>query len=247
LFDEASQALSGISGAVRAYVLSDLAAAAGNPTHAVQIEAAYPDAQAAAWLRLGQYDQAWDAAGRIADPMERSRAQSAIAARWGRADLAGQIGDPTLRDRALSDIAIATDDVVKAARIGSAYYRVQALTGLRQFGQAQAAATELSDGYPLRRLAAELGSQDLQAALAMVELMNREADKAVALQSLAGRGDDELFQRALGMALAARVRGDSLAPVEAALALARSVDGTRAPAALVQAYETASRIVVKYK
>jgi hypothetical protein len=58
----------------------------------------------------------------------------------------------------------------------------------------------------------------------------------------------ELFDRALGMALAARVRGDTLSPVETSLALARSfsgIDRTQATTALKQALETAQRISIK--
>jgi hypothetical protein len=79
--------------------------------------------------------------------------------------------------------------------------------------------------------------------------MDREADKAVALQSIAvASQDQELIERARGMALAARVRGDALAPVQASLDLAQAlwiVDETHAQVALQQAYEAAERIAIK--
>ena len=58
----------------------------------------------------------------------------------------------------------------------------------------------------------------------------------------------ELIESAMGMALAARVRGDSLAPVQASLDLAQAlwtVDETDAQVALWQAYEAAERIAIK--
>ena len=79
--------------------------------------------------------------------------------------------------------------------------------------------------------------------------MGREADKAAALRVVAARtSDPALFEQAQGMALAARVRGDSLAPVQASLELADAlwtVDPANARAALLQAYETALRVSIK--
>jgi hypothetical protein len=94
-----------------------------------------------------------------------------------------------------------------------------------------------------------LAKEDPQAALALVDKMDREADKAVALQAIAVvSGDQALIEQAQGMALAARVRGDSLAPVQASLDLAQAlwkVNQTDAQAALQQAYEAAQRIAIK--
>jgi hypothetical protein len=81
--------------------------------------------------------------------------------------------------------------------------------------------------------------------------MDREADKAEALRAIAvATGDDDLFERALGMALAARVRGDVLAPAEASLDLARDIEPintVKSEAAFAQAYDTAQRISIIYK
>ena len=110
-------------------------------------------------------------------------------------------------------------------------------------------ADELGDAYPLVDLAVKLAEQDSQAALALVDEMDREADKAVALQAIAVvSGDQELIEQAQGMALAARVRGDSFAPAQASLDLAQAlwrVDQADAQAALQQAYEAAQRIAIK--
>jgi len=249
LFDEALAALAGVQGAARAYALSDLAAAANDPAIADQIDAAYPAARAAALYRAGQFNAAWTAAADITDPLERARGQAAIAAAWGNTDAAQKITDPPLRDRALRDVAIAKKDAGLAGGIESPYYRVQALTALGQLQAAAALAGDLSDTFPLRGLATALANTDPQAALALVDQMNPEADKAEALTAVvAATGDPAVFERALGMALAARVSGDNLAPVEAALALVRSAsDAGQKTKAFTQAYETAQRITVKYK
>ncbi len=251
LFSEALAALDDVEGASLAYALSELAAASSNASIADRIDPAYPDARAAALYRIGQFDAAWATAAEIADPFDRARAQAAIAGAWGNADAARQIADPTLRDLALRDIAIATEDLALARSIEAAYYRVQALTALGQYQAAFDAAEELSDTYPLRALAVAWAKTDPQAALAVVDMMDREVDKAEALRAIAvDTGDDDLFERALGMALAARVRGDALAPVEASLALAKAfhpANQAKAEAAFVQAYEAAQRISTKYK
>jgi hypothetical protein len=251
LFDEALAALEEVEGVARAYALSDLAAASSDPAIAEQIDPAYPDARAAALYRQAQFDEAWAAAAEIEDPFGRAHAQSAIAGAWQNLEAANQIADPTLRDRALRNIAIAQEDATLAAGIESPYYRIQALTGLGRYQQAAESAENLSDAYPLRDLAVALAESDPDAALAVVDLMTEEADKAEALRAIAvATGDDEQFERALNLALAARVRGDSLAPVEASLALARAfegVDSDKAGAAFAQAYEIAERISTKYK
>ncbi len=83
----------------------------------------------------------------------------------------------------------------------------------------------------------------------VVEELEREADKAAVLREVARvTGDEDHFERALGMALAARVRGDALAAVEASLALAVAfdpLDSIKAEAAFTQAYEAAQQISVK--
>ena len=251
LFDEALVALEGVEPRLQAYALSDLAAASGDASIAAQIDQAYPDARAAALYRVGQFDEAWAAAGEIADPFDRARAQSAVAGAWGNIDAAQQIPDPTLRDLALREIAIADQDLALAESIESAYYRVQALTALGQYQAALEVAEELSDTYPLRALAVAWSETDPQAALAVVDMMDREADKAEALRAIAVvTGDDDLFERALGMALAARVRGDALAPAEASLALGRDLElihADKTDAAFDQAYAVALGISTKYK
>jgi hypothetical protein len=251
LFQEALAALDGVQGASLAYALGDLAAASGDPAVAVRIDPAYPDARAAALYRLGRFEEAWAAAGQIADPFDRARAQAAIAGAWGNADAARQIAEPGLRDRALRDVAVARQDVSLAQGIASPYYRVQALTALGQYQAALPEAGNLSDTYPLRALAVAMAGSDPQAALALVDKMDREVDKAEALRAIAAAtGDPDTFNQALAMALAARLSGDALAPAQASLALAQAfeaVDKSEAGIAFAQAYDVAQHISVKYK
>jgi len=138
-----------------------------------------------------------------------------------------------------------------AESIESPYYRVQALTALGQYQAALDAAGELSDTYPLRALAVAWAETDPQSALEVVDLMDREADKAEALRAIAvAIGDEATFERALNLALAARVRGDALAPAEASLNLAKvfaPTDVSKSDAAFVQAHNVAQQISIKYK
>jgi hypothetical protein len=94
-----------------------------------------------------------------------------------------------------------------------------------------------------------LAETDSQAALAVVDKMTRESDKAIALQAIAVASQDQtLIEQAQGMALAARVRGDSLAPAQASLDLARAlwtINQTDVQNILQQAYEAAERIATK--
>lgn len=249
LFAEARQALADVTGAPLAYALSDLAADSGDASLVDQIDPAYPDARAAALYRLGRFDEAWNAAVAIGDPFDRARAQAAIAGAWGNIEAAHQITDATLRDLALRDIAITKKDATLAQAIESPYYRVEAFTALGQYQSAWAEADKLRDTYPLRALAVAWANTDPQAALAVVDKMQREADKAEALRAIAAAtGDKAIFERALGMALASRVRGDALTPVEASLALAKTfapIDPTKAEAAFNQAYDVAWQISIK--
>lgn len=251
LFVEALASLEGVEGAALAYALSDLAAAAGDVSIAEQIDPVYPDARAAALYRLGQFEAAWSAASKISDPIDRSHAQAAIAGAGGNVEAANEISDPTFRDMALRDVAMAKKDVALSGSMESSYYRVQALTALGQYQAAFEAAEGLSDTYPLRDLAVAWAENDPEAALAVVELMDEEADKAEALRTIAvATGDDATFERALNLALAARIRGDSLAPAEASLKLAQAFypeDINKVEAALAQAFEIADRISTRYK
>ncbi|MCX6030921.1 MAG: hypothetical protein NT169_16695 [Chloroflexi bacterium] len=246
---EALAALAKAAGAQKAYAVSDLAVVLSDARLIEQIGAASPAARARTLFALGKPAEALTAAGAIADPFERARAQAAVAAWSLNADAARQVSDPTLRDRALRDIAIAKKDVALAQSIASAYERIQALTALAPEKVTADDIAALKDTYPLRGLAVALAQSDPNAALALVEKMEREADKAEPLRAVAAAtGDAAFFDRALSMALAARVRGDALAPAEASLALARQAKvKAEIERALTQALDAAQKITVKYK
>jgi len=214
-----------------------------------QIPSIYPEARASALLRMGTYESAWEAAADIPDPYEQARAQAAIAADWEKTKAATWITIPFYRDMALRDVIRKSGDATLIDSIASPYYKVGALTALSEYEAATQLAGELGDAYPLVELAVKLAESDQEAALALFDEMDREADKAVVLQAVAVASQDQgLIDSAMGMALAARVRGDSLAPVQASLDLARAlwlVDETNALAALQQAYEAAQRIAIK--
>lgn len=249
LFAEALSALDGVSGEALAYALSDLAAASDDASLVGKIDAAYPAAKTAALLRMGEYQAAWDASLAIADPYEQARAQAAVAAAWENAEAAAQISVPLYRDLALRDVIRKSGNASLVDSIRSPYYRLQALTALGEYEQAVEAADGLGEAYPLIELTASLAKDDPQAALGLVDLMRREADKAVALRIIAAAAKDpSLFGQAQGMALAARVQGDALAPSVALTDLADAfwtINLSDAEAALRQAYETALRIAVK--
>ena len=249
LFDEALASLDGAAGAPLAYALADLALRWKDASLVERIDSVHPDARVAALLGRGEYQAAWDASLSIIDPYEQARAQAAIAGAWGNAEAAQKIAVPLYRDLALRDVISITGNAALTESIGSAYYRVQALTSLGDFAAALAAGDGLGDSYPLVRLASGLAITDPQAALALVEKMTREADKASALREIAVvTGDPLLFERALGMALAARVQGDALAPSQALFDLAdqiRNLNAGNAQVALQQAFEAAQRVPVK--
>ncbi len=249
LFAEALLALEETSGAARAYALSELAALSGDAELVMQIDPLYADARAFALLHLGHYPEAWDAASLITDPYEQAQAQAAIAAAWGNAEAAGQIAVPVYRDKSMRDVIQNTGNAALVDSIQSPYYKVQALVASGNLQSALEQAGALGDGYPLVSLAVALAESDPQAALDVVDQMSRESDKAVALIAIAAAVQDSAsFEQAQGMALASRVRGDTLAPAQASFDLALAfwqIDLTKAQDALQQAYEAAQRIAIK--
>jgi hypothetical protein len=249
LFDEALAALDGVCGMPLAYALGDLAAASGNGDLLEGIGPEFPDAITYALLRLGEYQAAWDISSRITDPFDQARAQAAITGAWGNPELALQIKVSFYRDLALRDIIRKNGDKALSDSIGSVYYRMQALTALGEYGSAAQLSGGLADSFPLVELSLGLMHQDPQAALRLVDGMSRAADKATVLAAAAAATNDEaLFEQALGMALAARVRGDALAPAQASLDLAEvlwTVSPANAQLALRQARGAAQKISTK--
>jgi hypothetical protein len=142
-----------------------------------------------------------------------------------------------------------TGDASLADQIGNSYDQALAMTYLGRYEEAEALAGELKDSYPLVKLALAVVDENPQRALALVDLLKREADKSAVLSAVAAEtGDAGLFERALAMAAAARVRGDALAPVQATLDLAQrffAIDPALAANALTQALDLAERISIK--
>jgi hypothetical protein len=246
--------------ALRDWALREIAGESAAPQASAGDPAA-PEAQTLALLQSGlagdeaSWPAAWSASMAITDPFERGRAQLEIARGWTESDpaqaleAARQIETPLLRDRALRFVIQKTGDASLVSQVENPYDRVMALTALGRYAEAEALTGELKETYPLVGLAQALAQVDPPKALALVEGMQREADKAEALRVLAALSrDPALFERALGMALAARVRNDALAPARVSLDLANAfleIDPALAQQALAQAYEIAQRISIK--
>jgi hypothetical protein len=255
LFSEALTQLEGQQRPELAYAQAGLSADSGNAALIEQIDPAYPAARALALIRLALYPEAWETSKQIVDPYDRARAQADIVAGWVDQDAlqaaaaTEQISVPMLRDRAMRDVIAATGDASLAQKLSLAYYRVQALTTLGQYPSAWEQAAGLKDTYPLAALGMAWAKTDPKSAEQVLDKLDREADKAVVLRQLAVEsGDQETFERALGMALAARVRGDALAPARASLELAVQFlfsAPEKAQAALNQAYEVTQKISIK--
>jgi hypothetical protein len=211
------------------------------------------EAEALARYAAGDYQKAWDAAVGIADEWDRARAQSSIAAAWKNSAAVSEIAVPSLRDRSLRTIVASTGEASLVDRITSPYQRVMALAEIGRSADAAARAGSLSEKSPLVNVVAALVPSQPADALALVDRLSRESDKAEALVSVAlATGDPAIFDRALSMVAAARVRGDALAPARASLALARALmeepgGKANALAALEQAYNLAAKVSVKYK
>ena len=141
-----------------AYALSELAVNSGDASLVVTIDPKYPAAISLAYLKLGEYQKAWEAADKIQDPFEKARAQSAIVNRWAemnpsQASLAAeQIQIDILRERAMRDVIRITGDASLVQKMSIAYHRVLALTSLGKFEEAWEQAELLKETYPLVEL-----------------------------------------------------------------------------------------------
>ena len=252
-FDQTLATLKDYEGAADldlAYALTSLASAWNRPDLLLCEAPETQAACAAGFLALGDYSSAWEAARQMSDPFEQARAQAAIAAAWQNPEAARQIQIPYLQERAIRDIAIANQDRDLAATLSSPYLQVQAWTAIGDNAEAWEIAPNLAEKYPLVRLATAEMLANPEEALQAVDLLEKEADKSIVLMaaSMLNPQDGELFERALNMALAARVRGDSLSPAQASLYLAMGLEKTNpelAEQAFSQAYEAAVKVVAK--
>ncbi len=250
---ESDAALEALPTSRSAYAVAALAAASLDSTLADRIDISFPGARTLAFYGLGDYQTAWTEAAKIEDPYQMAHAQAAIAVAWQNLDYAASINVPVLRDKAMRDIMVMSGDTSLLDQIQLIYYKVEILTSAGQYPVAWQLASSgdgLYDTYPLGQLAIKLVPSDPEIASVILDSMDREVDKAPVLAALATASpDDETFQRALAMALAARVSGDVLAPFRASLNLAEACLAAgrtdQALAAYNQALEIASRIAVK--
>lgn len=242
-------------GAHQAYLYAGIASRSADPSIAEMITPEFPGAQALAWLDAGDATRAWEAAGRIIDPFERDRAKIEVIKLLAQTDpnQAGaklaEIEIPLLRDHATRFVIQISGDASLVSQVENTYDRVMALTALEQWDQAELAAAELKETYPLVGLTEALAVHEPQRALNLIEQIQRETDKAQALAAVSlADPSKENFERALAMSAAARIRGDALAPVRATLNLALSffqINRDEAGQALSQALDLAERISIK--
>lgn len=245
-WDAAYRNLESLEGAGRAYSLARLSAASGDGKWAELIDPAYPAAVAWARYHLDDFPAAWQASAQISDPLERADAQAAIAGAWGSAEMAREISIPFYRERSLGFVIQMSGDVTLAQEIQNGYDRAVALSAVGAHGEALAV-EGLRDAYPLVALGVAMAQENPAQVQTILERLQREADKSVVLNALVEAGSDPaLFSQALDFALAARRRGDALAPVAASLELAEAVSAPDLKVrALEQALQAAERIAIK--
>ncbi|MBI4788839.1 MAG: hypothetical protein HY782_17540 [Chloroflexi bacterium] len=260
--------------AAGAYALSDLAAAWGafdakqSKEIADSIAAQFPDARARAFRRSGRFVEAWAELEKF-DGFEQARAQSELVAAWARVapndalDAAQKIRDPFLSAEAQRAVvaALARPDAARALDLARAipipYARVQALTDVARvsrdpatFQQAAALADDLRDPYPLRDLASAWAQVDPKNALALVDKLDRESDRAQALLAVAlVTKESAVFERAVKQAQGARLRGDPLYSAELLRELGAryaAVDATKAKDAFDAAFDAARKVTTEF-
>lgn len=219
------------------------------------------------------FTRALDEAQKIGDAYKTTKFTAALAADFARVDVnraldfAAKLNDDVLRAQAYRDIAIALNSNDVAAKITVPSFRVQALTALgakatdkaqaaKYFQDAFALADKVEDVAVLRDLAIAWAALDAKAALAVVDKLEDASDKVAALQVIAvelaktdKKQSADVFDRAVSLAKAVRVRGESFAAARALASLAASyatIDAARSNQAFTAALESAKRVNVKY-
>ena len=274
LLHEALSNAQALPNPARAYALADLAAAwqPFDPSQASQVADSiapqFPDARASAFRRIGRFADAWVELASLNPSFEQSRAQSELVAAWARitpnAALAAapQIRDPFLRAEAqrAAVAVLANSDAARvhdlALAIPIPFVRVQALTDAAAFEQAAALADELHDPYPLRDLAIAWAQIEPTKALALVDKMDLEADRAQALLAVAlalaptdHAQANAVFDRAVRQAQTARVLGDPLYSTELLCELGAryaAVDAAKANEAFSGALDAALKVTTAF-
>jgi hypothetical protein len=281
LLNEALTIAQALPDPARAYALSGLAAA-WQPFDASQasqvadsIAPQFSDARASAFSRIGRFADAWTELAKLSPGFERDRAQSELVAAWARvapnAALAAapQIRDPFLRAEAQRAMVavLAGSDAARARDLANAipipFVRVQALTDVARvtrdaatFEQAAALADDLHDPYPLRDLAIAWAQVEPTKALALVDKMDQETDRARALLAVAlalaptdHAQANAVFDRAVKQAQAGRVLGDPLSSAELLRELGvryAAIDATKANEAFSAALDAAQKVTTSF-
>lgn len=231
-------------------------------------------ARARARLAVGEFADAWAEAEKI-DGYERFRAQEAIVAGWARGApdealaAAGKIGNSFWQAEAQYAVvaALASTDPARACKIAQnivhPFARVQALTDCGRatkdaasLEQAATLAKQLADPYPLLALIQAWAPLEPQQALALVDHLNLEGDRARALLAVAlalAPSDhvqaNALFDRAVRQAQAARLFGDALHSVNLLQTLAvqyATIDPAKANEAFRAALDAAQKITTAF-
>jgi hypothetical protein len=265
----------------RAYALADLAAA-WQPFDANQaarvansIAPQFPDARASAFRHIGRFADAWTELAELKPGFEQSRAQDELVAAWARVSpndaltAAPQIRDPFLRAEAqrAAIAALARSDAARARDLANAlpipFVRAQALTDVARvtrdaatFEQAAALADDLHDPYPLRDLVMAWAPVEPTRALALVDKLDQETERAQALLAVAlalaptdHAQANAVFDRAVRQAQAARVLGDPLYSAELLRELGMryaTVDAAKANEAFSAALDAAQRVTTAF-
>jgi hypothetical protein len=178
-------------------------------------------------------------AAAIGEPYAAARYTAAIVPDYARLDAAAAveaaaaIADPFLRDLAFRDIArvlVATDvDLARpvAARIASPGLRAQALAAAGSLPEAAALIDQAEDSHTLRDLGINWAASDPKAALAIVDKMDDNRDRAAVLLSVAvatSQSDQAqsaaAFERAVREAKAIRQSGEAFSAARALTRLA---------------------------
>jgi uncharacterized membrane protein (DUF485 family) len=265
----------------RAYALADLAAAwqpfdanqAAQVAHSIAPQ--FPDARASAFHHVGRFADAWTELAKLKPGFEQARAQSELVAAWARVSpndalaAAPQIRDPFLRAEAQRAVVavLASSDAARARDLANAipipFVRVQALTDVARvtrdavtFEQAAALADDLHDPYPLRDLVIAWAPIEPTKALALVDKMDLEADRAQALLAVAlalaptdHAQANAVFDRAVWQAQAARVLGDPLYSAELMRELGAryaAIDAAKANEAFSAALDAARQVTTAF-
>jgi hypothetical protein len=227
------------------------------------------------------FDQAIESARQIDGAYRRDVALASIARDWAATtpdealDVAATMGDVYLRadvqqaaalalataspDRAwqtAQDIPVPFLRTETLVRLGARWADADRQRAVTAFQSAAALADELQDTYPMQELAVAWARIDSDQALAIVDKIQRDVDRAAALRevSVILAASDKgkagaVFDRALAAATSMRRAGDSFASAEALRQLGEAwapIDKDKAAQAFAAAFESAKRVSVKY-